>query len=101
MLLFYFVKLNLRIAIGNGLRPDVWMKFKKRFGIKRIGEFYAATEGASALLNIADVDFSIGYMSPLASKVIPSTLVKYNVEKDELVRDSKVRRKGDRERESV
>jgi len=30
---------------GNGLRPQIWNEFKERFGIKRIGEFYGATEG--------------------------------------------------------
>jgi len=26
--------------MGNGLRPDVWLEFKKRFGIRRVAEFY-------------------------------------------------------------
>ena len=29
----------LRSIAGNGLRPDVWMEFKQRFGIERIAEF--------------------------------------------------------------
>lgn len=37
---------GLRIAIGNGLRPDIWAQFQERFGIGRINEFYGATEGA-------------------------------------------------------
>src|SRR5690242_15902637 len=35
-----------RIAFGNGLRPDVWNRFKERFGIETIAEFYGATEGS-------------------------------------------------------
>ena len=34
---------------GNGLRPQIWEQFAKRFAIKRIGEFYGATEGHSSV----------------------------------------------------
>lgn len=34
---------NLRLAFGNGLRPDVWNKFRDRFGVGAIAEFYGAT----------------------------------------------------------
>jgi len=40
-----------RIAVGNGLRADIWAQFQERFGIARIGEFYGATEGNVATLN--------------------------------------------------
>lgn len=36
---------RVRIAMGNGLRPDVWPRFRERFGIPLIAEFYASTEG--------------------------------------------------------
>src|ERR1043166_5049007 len=36
---------RLRLAVGNGLRPDVWNAFKDRFKIPQILEFYASTEG--------------------------------------------------------
>lgn len=36
------------IAIGNGLRKDIWQKFKDRFGIRVIGEFYASSESPFA-----------------------------------------------------
>lgn len=53
-------KNNVRIAFGNGLRPDVWDRFKERFGIATIAEFYAATEGTSATFNLSNNDFSRG-----------------------------------------
>ncbi len=51
---------NVRIAFGNGLRPDVWDRFKARFGIDTIAEFYGATEGVSALWNFSSNTFSSG-----------------------------------------
>jgi len=42
---------SIRMAFGNGLRPDVWNKFKERFDIGTIAEFYSATEGSSASWN--------------------------------------------------
>lgn len=53
-------KHRVRIAFGNGLRPDVWNRFKDRFGIETIAEFYAATEGSGATWNLSRNDFSKG-----------------------------------------
>lgn len=43
---------RVRLAIGNGLRASVWEEFVKRFKIKRVGEFYGATECNCSLINI-------------------------------------------------
>lgn len=53
-------KHRVRVALGNGLRPDVWNKFKGRFGIDSIAEFYGATEGSFATWNLSRNDFSLG-----------------------------------------
>ncbi|KAI0975139.1 fatty acid transporter protein [Xylaria arbuscula] len=53
-------KHSVRLAIGNGLRPDVWAKFQERFGIESIGEFYSATEGFGATWNYSRNDFARG-----------------------------------------
>lgn len=53
-------KHNVRLAFGNGLRPDVWNRFKDRFGIETIAEFYGATEAPSAVWNLSSNDFSKG-----------------------------------------
>lgn len=38
-------------AFGNGMRPDVWEKFRERFQIPNITEFFNSTEGIFGLLN--------------------------------------------------
>ncbi|ERT01341.1 hypothetical protein HMPREF1624_02585 [Sporothrix schenckii ATCC 58251] len=53
-------KHNVRVALGNGLRPDVWNRFKTRFGIEAIAEFYGATEGTFATFNLSRNDFTMG-----------------------------------------
>ncbi|KAH8756484.1 hypothetical protein F5882DRAFT_432097 [Hyaloscypha sp. PMI_1271] len=53
-------KNDVRVAFGNGLRPDIWNRFKERFGIEGIAEFYSATEGSSATWNFSRNDFSKG-----------------------------------------
>jgi acyl-CoA synthetase (AMP-forming)/AMP-acid ligase II len=51
---------RVRLAYGNGLRPDVWKRFKDRFNIDTIIEFYGATEGMMMLFNRSRNDFSAG-----------------------------------------
>jgi acyl-CoA synthetase (AMP-forming)/AMP-acid ligase II len=53
-------KHSVRVAFGNGLRPDVWNRFKDRFGIPAIAEFYGATEGSFATWNLSRNDFGMG-----------------------------------------
>ena len=71
----------LHTMMGNGLRPDVWMDFKARFGMKRIAELYGASEGNAGFLNFLNKDCTIG------TTTFPVKLVAYNVHDDEIVRD--------------
>jgi acyl-CoA synthetase (AMP-forming)/AMP-acid ligase II len=43
---------SVQVAVGNGLRPDVWKPFQMRFKIPLIREFYGATEGNAVLANL-------------------------------------------------
>ena len=70
--------------LGNGLRPDIWMAFKNRFGINRIHEFYGASEGNSAFVNIFNFDKTCGW-APGVDKTW--SIVKYDVAADEVVRE--------------
>ena len=68
--------------MGNGLRPDVWMDFKQRFGVKRIAEFYGASEGNVSFANLLNKDCTVGMT------FAEVTLVQYDVHNDEIVRDA-------------
>ena len=67
---------RVRLALGNGLRPDVWPRFKARFGIERIAELYASTEGNANLANTEGKEGAVGFISPLLAPVYPVRLVR-------------------------
>ena len=71
---------RVRIAVGNGLRPDIWEEFRDRFGIPRILEFYGATEGNVGLVNFSGHPGSVGRIpSGLFSS---ARLIAYDVERE-------------------
>jgi fatty-acyl-CoA synthase len=53
-------KHKVRVIAGNGLRPAIWDEFTKRFDIDRVCEFYAASEGNTAFVNVLNMDKSTG-----------------------------------------
>ena len=74
--------------VGNGLRPDIWMDFKKRFNIAEIREFYGATEDfVPNFANIHNIDKSCGVC------LTPYAIVKYDIDKDEPFRTERGRMK--------
>lgn len=75
-------KTPLTTMMGNGLRPDVWHQFKERFGVRRIAEFYGSSEGNVGFVNMLNKDCTVG------TTTIPLSLVKYDVDADEIIRDS-------------
>jgi fatty-acyl-CoA synthase len=79
----------IRIAVGNGLRADVWEDFQKRFEIQTIREFYSATEAPGVIVNITGKVGSIGHV-PLR-RLSAMKLARYDVDRDELVRDAQGR----------
>jgi fatty-acyl-CoA synthase len=78
---------RIRMACGNGLRPDVWGDFQSRFRIPQIFEFYAATEGSVSLFNVEGELGAIGRIPSYLAHRLPAILVKFDVEKDEPVRN--------------
>jgi fatty-acyl-CoA synthase len=80
-------KHRIRLACGNGLRPDVWNAFQQRFKIPKIIEFYAATEGNVMLFNFAGKPGAIGRLPRIIAARFPTALVRFDVEKGEPLRD--------------
>ena len=68
--------------IGNGMRPNIWSKFKTRFGVSEILELYASSEGNVGFSNIFNFDNTVGF-SPT-----PYAIVQYDKENNCPVRDS-------------
>ncbi|XP_024115181.1 long-chain fatty acid transport protein 1 [Oryzias melastigma] len=79
---------RVRLAIGNGLRASVWEEFVKRFKIKRVGEFYGATECNCSLINIDGKVGACGFNSRLLPSFYPIRLVRVHEDHKELLRDS-------------
>ncbi|KAA0022588.1 long-chain-acyl-CoA synthetase [Antrihabitans cavernicola] len=73
---------NIRLMVGNGLRPEIWDEFKTRFGISRVAEFYGASEGNIAFVNALNLDRTAG-VCPL-----PYAVVEYDDESGKAKRDS-------------
>jgi citronellyl-CoA synthetase len=66
--------------IGNGLRPDIWHGFKKRFSISKVYEIYGAAESNLYFVNVLNLDCTQG------TCMAPYSIVKYDVEEDEPVK---------------
>ena len=72
---------KVRVIAGNGLRPAIWDEFTKRFGIARVCEFYAASEGNTAFINVFNVDKTTGICPT------PMAFVEYDDETGDPMRD--------------
>ena len=77
-------KHKVRVICGNGLRPAIWDEFTERFGIDRVCEFYGASEGNTAFVNVLNVSKSTGICPT------PVAFVEYN-ESGDPVRDKEGR----------
>ncbi|KAL4227516.1 hypothetical protein ACF0H5_012960 [Mactra antiquata] len=78
---------KIRLAVGNGLRQDIFEEFQTRFGIQDIVEFYASTEGALGFINLFNMTGACGRSSPFLQKFLPCQFCKWDVENECLVRD--------------
>ncbi|KAK6312101.1 hypothetical protein J4Q44_G00177650 [Coregonus suidteri] len=78
---------QVRLAVGNGLRPSVWEAFTERFGVAQVGEFYGATECNCSIANMDGKVGACGFNSRILPNVYPIRLMKVDEETTELVRD--------------
>jgi fatty-acyl-CoA synthase len=76
----------LRLAFGNGLRPDVWEKMVGRFKVPRILEFYGSTEGNVSMFNFDGTLGAVGRAPSYLKGLFNVRLAKYDVEAEAPVR---------------
>jgi len=74
---------SLRMACGNGLRPEVWEPFKTRFRIPRILEYYASTEGNFSLYNCEGQPGAIGRIPAFLAGRLPVALLRFDLDTSE------------------
>ena len=79
---------RLRLAVGNGLRGDIWEMFANRFAIPQILEFYAATEGNFSLFNVDGKPGAIGRIPPVLAHRFPASIVKIDADSGSPVRSA-------------
>ncbi len=52
---------NVRTITGSGLRSEMWLEFKSRFGIKEVQEVYGASETPTGFVNLFNFDQTCGW----------------------------------------
>ena len=79
---------RIRLACGNGLRPDIWRRFQERFRIPRIVEFYGATEGNVVLVNFDGREGAIGRLPGWLKLIFKIALVRHDGMSADPMRDA-------------
>ncbi len=77
---------RVRLCVGNGLRPDVWERFRDRFRLRSIIEFYAATEGNCSMFNFDSRPGAVGRIPNWIKSRFPMRVVVFDVEGEQIVR---------------
>ncbi|XP_029414345.1 bile acyl-CoA synthetase isoform X3 [Nannospalax galili] len=80
---------TVRLAVGNGLRSDVWETFQQRFGPVRIWEVYGSTEGNMGFANYAGRCGAVGKTNCILRMLFPFELVQFDVDTAQPVRDKR------------
>ena len=85
---------KVRCMWGNGLRPDVWLRFRERFGVPETTEFFNSSEGMLSLAVWNRGDFSadcVGHHGALLRFSMRNTFVPVQIdhETDDIARDPK------------
>jgi fatty-acyl-CoA synthase len=79
---------EVRLILGNGLRPEIWQDFETRFGIKQIYEFYGASESNLGFMNAFGLRETVGFCP------MPFEVIEFDPETEEIQRNSKGRCKS-------
>jgi len=74
---------NVRAMYGNGLRPDVWTKFRDRFNVPEVVEFFNSSEGVFGLAIYSRGDYfatSVGHHGLIIRHLYRNVLVPVKVD---------------------
>ncbi|KAJ5173700.1 AMP-dependent synthetase/ligase [Penicillium coprophilum] len=85
---------KVRCMYGNGLRPDIWERFRERFGVAEVGEFFNSTEGVFGLFNYNCGPFtagSVGHHGLIMRGLLHNVFVPVAIDPEtgDILRDSK------------
>jgi fatty-acyl-CoA synthase len=78
----------LRAITGNGLRPEIWPAFQKRFAIPRIVEFYGSTEGNVSMLSYDGKIGAVGRLPCYMRGIFKTRIVRFDIEREQPIRGS-------------
>ncbi|XP_066238240.1 long-chain fatty acid transport protein 6 isoform X2 [Saccopteryx leptura] len=78
---------RVRLAVGNGIRSDVWREVLDRFGNIKLCEFYGATEGNICFMNHTGKIGAVGRTNFFYKLFFNFDLIKYDFQKDEPIRN--------------
>jgi fatty-acyl-CoA synthase len=79
---------KIRLAFGNGLRPDIWPIVKQRFQIPEILEFYGSTEGNVSMFNFDGREGAVGRVPRWLRGRFNIRVIQFDVENEKPIRSS-------------
>jgi fatty-acyl-CoA synthase len=79
-------KHKIRLAFGNGLRPDIWPVLKQRFRIPEILEFYGSTEGNVSMFNFDGREGAVGRVPRWLRNRFNIRVIQFDVEAEKPIR---------------
>jgi fatty-acyl-CoA synthase len=77
---------KVRLAFGNGLRPDIWPVMKQRFRIPEILEFYGSTEGNVSMFNFDGREGAVGRAPKWLRSKFNVRVIAFDVEAEKPIR---------------
>ncbi|XP_064412294.1 long-chain fatty acid transport protein 6 [Latimeria chalumnae] len=80
---------KVHMAVGNGVRSEVWKEFLDRFGNIKMCELYGATEGNICFMNVTGKIGAVGRTNFFYKLFFPFGLIKFDIQKDEPIRNTK------------
>ena len=79
---------KIRLCLGNGLRPDIFVAFQRRFAIPSILELYASTEGNAVMMNLDSRPGAVGRVPFWAASRFPMRIVAFDIDSNTHPRDA-------------